>query len=53
MFRARRDRPAGRALLLSDFGRLAPDHAAVRAALDAFRARQTQDVLDHADPRQP
>jgi 5-(carboxyamino)imidazole ribonucleotide mutase len=32
---------------------LAPEHAAIRAALDAFRARQTQDVLDHADPRQP
>jgi len=24
---------------------------AVRAALDGFRSRQTQDVLDHADPR--
>jgi pyrimidine operon attenuation protein/uracil phosphoribosyltransferase len=23
----------------------------IRAALDAFRATQTQDVLDHADPR--
>jgi 5-(carboxyamino)imidazole ribonucleotide mutase len=32
---------------------LAPQHDAIRAALDAFRARQTQDVLDHADPRQP
>jgi 5-(carboxyamino)imidazole ribonucleotide mutase len=32
---------------------LAADHADVRAALDAFRARQTQDVLDKPDPRQP
>ncbi len=32
---------------------LAPDHAAVRHALDDFRARQTQDVLDRPDPRQP
>ena len=32
---------------------LAPQHAAIRAALEAFRAKQTQDVLDHADPRQP
>jgi 5-(carboxyamino)imidazole ribonucleotide mutase len=32
---------------------LAPDHADVRAALDAFRAKQTGDVLDHPDPRQP
>src|SRR4249919_2209132 len=32
---------------------LAADHAEIRAALLAFRARQTQDVLDHADPRQP
>jgi 5-(carboxyamino)imidazole ribonucleotide mutase len=32
---------------------LAPQHAAVREALDAFRAAQTQDVLDHADPRRP
>jgi 5-(carboxyamino)imidazole ribonucleotide mutase len=32
---------------------LAPQHEAVRAALDAFRAKQAQDVLDHADPRQP
>ncbi|KFN47994.1 5-(carboxyamino)imidazole ribonucleotide mutase [Arenimonas metalli] len=32
---------------------LAPDHADVRAALDAFRAKQTSDVLDHPDPRQP
>ncbi len=30
---------------------IAHDDAAVRAALDAFRSRQTQDVLDHADPR--
>lgn len=26
---------------------------AVREALDAFRAKQTQDVLDHSDPRLP
>ena len=32
---------------------LAPEHADVRAALDAFRAKQTGDVLDHPDPRQP
>jgi 5-(carboxyamino)imidazole ribonucleotide mutase len=32
---------------------LAPDHAEVRAALDAFRAKQTSDVRDHPDPRQP
>ena len=32
---------------------LATDHADVRAALDAFRAKQTGDVLDHPDPRQP
>jgi phosphoribosylaminoimidazole carboxylase PurE protein len=32
---------------------LAFDHADVRAALDAFRARQTQDVLDKPDPRTP
>jgi len=25
----------------------------VREALDGFRARQTQDVLDRPDPRQP
>jgi len=30
---------------------IAHDNDAVRAALDAFRSRQTQDVLDHADPR--
>lgn len=32
---------------------LAADHPAVREALDAFRARQTDDVLAHPDPRQP
>jgi 5-(carboxyamino)imidazole ribonucleotide mutase len=32
---------------------LSHDHAAVRDALDAFRAKQTQDVLDKPDPRQP
>ena len=32
---------------------LAPQHEAIRNALDAFRAKQTQDVLEHADPRQP
>ena len=32
---------------------LAPEDAAVRAALAAFRALQTQDVLDRADPRTP
>ena len=32
---------------------LAADHPAVRQALDAFRARQTRDVLDRPDPRQP
>ena len=30
---------------------IAHDDDAVRAALDAFRIRQTQDVLDHSDPR--
>ena len=30
---------------------LAADHPAIRAALEAFRAQQTQDVLDNADPR--
>ena len=30
---------------------LASTHPAVGAALDAFRARQTEDVLAHADPR--
>ena len=32
---------------------LAHDDAAIRDALDRFRARQTSDVLEHADPRQP
>jgi len=32
---------------------LAPEHEAVRTALDEFRARQTRDVLDHPDPRRP
>ena len=32
---------------------LAAEYADIRAALAAFRAKQTQDVLDHADPRQP
>jgi 5-(carboxyamino)imidazole ribonucleotide mutase len=32
---------------------LAPYDPSIQAALDAFRARQTQDVLDHPDPRQP
>jgi 5-(carboxyamino)imidazole ribonucleotide mutase len=32
---------------------LAAEHADVRAALAAFRAKQTQDVLDHPDPRTP
>ncbi len=30
---------------------IAHDDDAVRAGLDAFRSRQTQDVLDHSDPR--
>jgi len=30
---------------------LAADHAGIRAALAAFRARQTSDVLDQLDPR--
>ncbi len=30
---------------------IAHDDDAVRTALDAFRNKQTQDVLDHADPR--
>ncbi|MFN3843397.1 MAG: 5-(carboxyamino)imidazole ribonucleotide mutase [Rehaibacterium terrae] len=30
---------------------LAADRDAIRAALEAFRARQTSDVLDHPDPR--
>ena len=32
---------------------LALEHAEIRAALVAFRARQTQDVLDKPDPRPP
>ena len=32
---------------------LAPQHEAIRLALHAFRQKQTQDVLDHADPRRP
>ena len=32
---------------------LSADHADVRAALAAFRAQQTQDVLDKPDPRTP
>ena len=32
---------------------IAHDDQAVRAALDAFRAAQTRDVLDQADPRDP
>jgi 5-(carboxyamino)imidazole ribonucleotide mutase len=32
---------------------LAASHEAVRAALAAFRAQQTQDVLDKPDPRVP
>ena len=32
---------------------LAADHPAVREALATFRAEQTRDVLEHADPRQP
>jgi 5-(carboxyamino)imidazole ribonucleotide mutase len=32
---------------------LAADDVQVRKALAAFRARQTQDVLDKADPRRP
>src|SRR5687768_6950078 len=32
---------------------LAADHADVRAALAAFRAQQTQDVLAKPDPREP
>jgi 5-(carboxyamino)imidazole ribonucleotide mutase len=30
---------------------LSADHPLIAAALDAFRARQTQDVIDHDDPR--
>ena len=32
---------------------LAPEHPAIGAALAAFRARQTDDVMAHDDPRQP
>ena len=32
---------------------LAASHPAIRAALDAFREKQTADVLAHPDPRQP
>jgi 5-(carboxyamino)imidazole ribonucleotide mutase len=32
---------------------LANEHPDIRAALEAFRAKQTQDVLDRSDPRQP
>jgi 5-(carboxyamino)imidazole ribonucleotide mutase len=32
---------------------LAPEDAAVRAALAAFRAKQTREVLDKSDPRLP
>jgi 5-(carboxyamino)imidazole ribonucleotide mutase len=32
---------------------LAPELAAVRDALEAFRAKQTRDVLEKPDPRQP
>ena len=32
---------------------IALENPAVRESLDAFRAKQTQDVLDHADPRLP
>jgi 5-(carboxyamino)imidazole ribonucleotide mutase len=31
---------------------LAADHSAIRDALSAFRAKQTEDVLAHPDPRQ-
>jgi len=31
---------------------LAPEQAAISAALDAFRARQTADVMAQDDPRQ-
>src|SRR6186713_2945712 len=30
---------------------LAADHPQISVALDAFRAKQTQDVVDHDDPR--
>lgn len=32
---------------------LAPTHPAIRDALRQFRLRQTQDVLNHPDPRNP
>ncbi len=32
---------------------LAPEYPAIGAALDAFRMRQTDDVMAHDDPRQP
>ena len=32
---------------------LAPEYPAIGAALTAFRARQTDDVMAHDDPRQP
>jgi 5-(carboxyamino)imidazole ribonucleotide mutase len=31
---------------------LAPEQPAIGQALDAFRARQTEDVMAHDDPRQ-
>ena len=31
---------------------LAPEHADIAAALEAFRAKQTDDVMAHDDPRQ-
>ena len=31
---------------------LAPEQAVIGQALDAFRARQTEDVMAHDDPRQ-
>src|SRR5690606_33610365 len=34
-------------------GLRAPEHPAIGAALAAFRARQTDDVMAHDDPRQP
>ena len=30
---------------------LAPEHADISAALEAFRAKQTDDVMAHDDPR--
>ena len=32
---------------------LAPEYLTIGAALDAFRTRQTDDVMAHDDPRQP